>query len=219
MGIVRVKICGLTRVEDVNNALDCGADAVGFIFGYRDSPRNISYEKLAELVRSVPPYVSSVVVSPSSNAQLTKVVSEIGPSYLQLYSKEPRTSGVISANVIETIHVGSDNAALISQCEDLSKSCKALLLDSGVAGRNGNGSSVAAGGTGVIHDWSLSRRVREALFPFPLILAGGLNARNVADAIHTVRPFAVDVSSGVEAKPGIKDKTKVREFIQNAKSA
>lgn len=220
MGIVRVKICGLTRIEDINYAIDSGADAVGFIFGYPDSPRNISFKKIAELIAKVPPYVSSVVVSPASNNGLVRVIDEIRPSYLQLYSEKPNGMRIKSASVIETVHVATDSSAnsLISRCMELSRSCRGLFLDSVSKKKSSSGENLL-GGTGVTHDWSLSRRIRDAIYPFPVILAGGLNERNVREAINVVQPFAVDVSSGVEVKPGIKDKTKVMEFIQNAKSA
>ena len=233
-----MKICGLTRSEDVSNAIDYGADAVGFIFGYDTSPRNQTFEQLEGLTMGVPPYVSIVVVSPSSNPELPRVINEIRPSFLQLSSQNSdKTVRSVhpfntrkfadSTNIIETVHLTVDNnqsrASVISECEKLSKYSRGILLDSALikptSGTDGGGTIVKFGGSGVIHNWRLSKQVRNALHPFPVILAGGLNEQNVEDAIRAVKPFAVDVSSGVESKPGIKDKVKMRNFIQNAKAA
>jgi phosphoribosylanthranilate isomerase len=221
MSGVRVKICGLTRIEDVTEAIAGGADALGFIFGYNTSPRNLSFEKLENLTREVPPFVSVVVVSPASNPELAGVIRDVRPSFLQLSSqdKEKEYQPGYRSNVIETVHVAlHDNQReddLISRCRKLSNSSIGILLDSVSIEPNTN---VTLGGTGLRHDWNQSRRIRDALYPFPVILAGGLNEQNVQRAIREVKPFAVDVSSGVEARPGIKDKFKVRKFIQNAKA-
>ena len=233
---MRVKICGLTRSEDVSDAVGYGADAVGFIFGYRASARNRTFEQLKKLTRKVPPFVSVVVVSPSSNPDLPKVVKEIRPSFLQLSSNSGRAIGSSSpektnkiadaANIIETVHLTIGNiqsqTSIISECKKFSKFSRGILLDSALVkpknqGVDGNISD-KFGGTGLTHDWELSRQVRNALDPFPIILAGGLTEHNVLEAIRTVQPFAVDVSSGVESKPGIKDKVKMKNFIQNAKT-
>lgn len=212
MGIVRVKICGLTREEDVNDAIDAGADAIGFIFGYPKSPRNLTLDQLGKLVALVPPYVSSVVVSPERNPELMRVITEVRPTFLQLYTESRIEHREFSYNVIDTIHVSGEEA--ISTSRKKSKGCRGILLESAP---NGHIDPKMPGGFGVTHDWRVSAGIRDALYPFPVILGGGLNAANVREAIRVVRPLAVDVSSGVELKPGIKDKTKVREFIQKAK--
>jgi phosphoribosylanthranilate isomerase len=204
--VVRVKICGLTRKEDLIDAIDAGADAVGFIFGYDKSPRNLSFDSLTELVPLVPPYVSSVVVTPPSNPELSRVIGEVRPSFLQLYSAD--STREFFPNVIETVHVSGEETILISK--ERSKMSKGILLDSA-------GDTKMPGGSGVSHDWAISRKIRDALYPFPVILGGGLNVANIGEALSLVKPFAVDVSSGVELKPGIKDKLKVREFIERAK--
>jgi phosphoribosylanthranilate isomerase len=215
-----VKICGLTRPEDVDNAVNSGADAVGFIFGYGNSPRNVSFENLARLVARVPPYVSSVVVSPSENPDLAEVSSEVKPTFYQLYSEDGSLAGGVDPSVlINTVHVNSDSLnleSIIQRSKILAKSSKGIILDS--VPKEASGKSLP-GGTGATHDWNSSRKIRDALYPFPIILGGGLNPKNVQRAIEIVMPFAVDVSSGVESKPGIKDDIKVRDFIQNAKAA
>jgi phosphoribosylanthranilate isomerase len=218
---VRVKICGLTRREDVHAAIDYGADALGFVFGYSDSPRNLGFGELKRLIDDVPPYVNTVVVSHNSNPDLARVVREIKPTLLQLSgAKVPIRANVklgpSGANIVQTVHpsVGEEND-ILQTCQEFSKICKGILLDSASIAK-GN-TSVILGGSGAVHDWRLSRKIRNMLYPFPVILAGGLNDGNVQDAIRIVMPYAVDVSSGVEKRPGIKDEEKVRHFIENAK--
>lgn len=231
MGNVRVKICSLTRSEDVSDAVDSGADAVGFIFGYGSSPRNLSYERLAALVEEVPPYVSSVVVSAASNSDLARVIREIRPSFLQLSydgngspSKDSELHRNSAAGIISTVNISSNESgdSVIERCKVLSGTCRGILLDSALMKPKKHpldkDEIARPGGAGVSHDWNLSRFVRDALYPFPVILGGGLTERNVQEAINIVRPFAVDVSSGVESEPGIKDRAKIRGFIQRAKS-
>ncbi len=213
-----MKICGLTREEDILYAAQQGADALGFVCGYPDSPRNLKLDKLRRLVKLVPPYVSSVVVTPLSNPAIFEIVKVVQPSLLQVSGEETTVLDALRDKVgfdrvIHTVHVGISVPEAIKQSKELSKKSKAVLLDSKGDGRK----SPIAGGTGVVHDWSVSRRVRNALDPFPVILGGGLTPRNVSKAIDEVRPYAVDVSSGVEAEPGIKSRAKIKEFIQNAK--
>ncbi len=171
---MRVKICGLTRSEDVSDAIDYGADAVGFIFGYRTSPRNQTLDQLKKLTRKVPPYVSVVVVSPSSNPDLSKVIKEIRPSFLQLSShndgKKVRSSHpekmnkiADTANIIETVRLTTGNnqsqSSVISECKRFSKYSRGILLDSAIIkpiNRQANGNVIIKfGGSGVIHDWEL----------------------------------------------------------------
>jgi phosphoribosylanthranilate isomerase len=226
MVAVRVKICGLTRIEDVREAIDSGADALGFIFGHYSSPRNLSLASLVELTREVPPYVGVVVVSPASNLELSRVIGEVRPSFLQIssYNEEELDQLYFQPNVVKTIHLGTgdnqDRESIISKCKNLSKHCKGILLDSAlIKPKNSSQEKFPnLGGSGTTHNWNLSRRIRDELHPFPIILAGGLNDQNVQRAIEIVEPYAVDVSSGVESTPGIKDKMKVRKFIQNAKA-
>ncbi len=228
---VRVKICGLTRAGDVSDAIDCGTDAVGFVFGYGASPRNLSFEKLQELVRAVPPYVNTVVVTPVSNPELARVIDKTRPTFLQLYTDSPASASVKKklasfANLIETVHPmmmsnQDEGKPAIAKCESVSKACRGILLDSPSFKPGSMGQSAkmsAPGGSGIPHNWELSRQIRDALYPFPVILSGGLDDRNVQKAILEVKPFAVDVSSGVESSLGIKDTMRVKRFIENAKS-
>ncbi|MHB8566404.1 MAG: phosphoribosylanthranilate isomerase [Nitrososphaerales archaeon] len=197
------------------HAAECGADALGFVCGYADSPRNLTMRKLKQLVAAVPPYVSSVVVTPLSNPEIVEIVRAAHPSFLQVSGEGSKVIENLHREtgfdrIIQTVHMDNEARQIIARCKKLAESSKALLLDS----KDNNSPKV--GGTGVVHDWNVSKKVSAALH-FPIILGGGLNPANVALAVNIVRPYAVDVSSGVEARPGIKQDQKVKEFIQNAK--
>jgi phosphoribosylanthranilate isomerase len=160
----------------------------------------------------VPVFVDSVVVTaPKSFEWLIEVVHRVKPSAIQIHGKEQFDIAEIhgklgNTRLIKTVYVteGRDKETL----EEL-KDFHAILLDSFSKGQYG--------GTGKIHDWGLSAKIREAVKPVPVILAGGLKPENVKEAILKVQPYAVDVASGVEQEPGIKDHEKVRAFVENAK--
>lgn len=229
-----MKICGITREEDIHRAVKFGADALGFVYGYKESKRNIpSFETLKLLVSSIPPYVSSVVVTPASSPELLDVILGVRPTYIQIVNDEEEYGNVALVRkiraktgfdaIIQTVHIEENEdkrtsqETIIEKCRALSHFSKAILLDSKSAADNG---STISGGTGIAHDWHLSRKIRDALAPKPLILAGGLTKLNVSRAIRIVEPYAVDVSSGVERKgekPGIKDELELKEFIRTAK--
>ena len=210
---VKVKICGITREEDLAVAVAAGADAVGFLVGVPSSPRNLTLEQAEKLVKQVPVFVDSVVVTvPESVNSLVKIYDRLKPTAIQIHGEKLSETSVIrekirGARLIKTLHVKTGNvtAAVI---ED-SKFFDAILLDSFTGGQYG--------GTGMVHDWELSRKIKQIIEPTPLILAGGLTPENVREAIFTVQPYAVDVASGVESRPGIKDPEKVLTFIENAK--
>jgi phosphoribosylanthranilate isomerase len=210
---VRAKICGLTREEDLAVAVAAGADAVGFLVGVPLSPRNLTLERAETLLGQVPVFVDSVVVTaPKSIEWLVEVCERLKPSAIQIHGKEQLDSSKIRERIkhsrlIKTMYVTEDslNESVI---DDL-KTFDAVLLDSFIRGQYG--------GTGKVHDWTLSRQIKEAVDPVSVILAGGLNPENVKEAIMAVEPYAVDVASGVEANPGIKDQGKVRAFLENAK--
>lgn len=213
MRTIKVKICGITREEDLRMVSALGADAVGFVVEVPSSPRNISLKKAEKLIRLVPIFIKSVLVMvPTSVDELLKTCEKLSPDAIQIHGenlpdastlreKLPNTSLIraITADPIDALEVASD----------ASKSSDAILLDSSAHGRYG--------GTGIVHDWDLSKRVKQVIHPKPLVLAGGLTSENVKDAICAVRPYAVDVSTGVESPPGIKDPEKVSAFIRNAK--
>jgi len=210
---VKVKICGITREEDLTIAVAAGADAVGFVVGVASSPRNLTLEKAEKLIKQVPIFVDSVtVVATNSVKSLIKIYEKLRPDALQIHGENLSEASIIhekihDARLIKTVYVKTGNA--IKAAMEASKSFDAVLLDSYVSGKYG--------GTGTVHDWNLSKRVKQLIHPKPLILAGGLNPENVKDAIRTVQPYAVDVSTGVESRPGIKDPEKILAFIQNAK--
>jgi phosphoribosylanthranilate isomerase len=210
---VRVKICGITREEDLAIAVAAGADAVGFVVGVTSSPRNLTLEKAEKLMKHVPIFVDSVVVTPSNNIDsLVKTCETLRPNAIQIHGENPLDASAIRekthyARLIKTVYVKTADA--IHEAVKASGFFDAVLLDSFAQGKHG--------GTGVVHDWQLSRKIRQMIEPKPLILAGGLKPENVQDAIRVVQPYAVDVSSGVELSPSVKDQQKVIEFIKKAK--
>jgi len=213
MRTVKVKICGITRKEDLDAATAAGADAVGFVVATTASPRNISLEKAEKLIRQVPPFVKSVLVTvPTSLDELTETYEKLNPDVIQIHGKNLPAAVYVRLKFPKTLLIGAVNANLANALDVASRVSKmfdAVLLDSFVKGRYG--------GTGIVHDWELSKRVKQVIDPKPLILAGGLNPENVAEAVRAVQPYAVDVSSGVELQPGIKDPKKMADFVKNAK--
>jgi phosphoribosylanthranilate isomerase len=213
MRTVRVKICGLTRKEDLAFAVTAGADAVGFLVGVPSSPRNLSMEKAKKLISQVPIFVNTVVVTTAMrNEWIVKVCEKLKPSVIQIHGKEQITSlkfhpSTKDLRIIKTIYI-KDNILKEIKLKNF-KDFDAILFDSY--------SKRHYGGTGKVHDWSLSKRIKEIIAPVPIILAGGLKPENVKKAIISVEPYAVDVASGVEISPGVKDHKKVKAFIENAK--
>jgi len=212
MRTVKVKICGITREEDLEAACKLGADMVGFIIGFTLSPRSISLERAKRLFNLIPNGVrSALVMVPKSIEEILETYSHLKPDVIQVHGefsdlrflkrRLPETKIVRAVPVIgaESIKRAINEAAYFD----------GVLVDSHVAGK--------LGGTGVTHDWSISRLVRDAIYPKPLVLAGGLNPSNVAEAVKVVKPYAVDVSTGVELSPGVKDHMKIEAFIKRAK--
>ena len=212
MRTVRVKICGITRKEDLDAATSAGADAVGFVVGTTASPRNISLEKAEKLIRQVPPFVKSVIVTVPNSINDLRTYEKLNPDAIQIHGETlPFAAAVRKSlpNIPLIRAVNVNPTCVLGTASEASKIFDAVLVDSFAKGR--------FGGTGVVHDWELSKSVKQVIHPKPLILAGGLNPENVADAVRVVQPYAVDVSSGVEQQPGIKDHQKMVDFIKNAK--
>lgn len=203
---VRVKICGITRSEDMHAACQAGADALGFVF-YAKSPRNLEIAQAAALVQAMPPFVQSVGLFVNADpAFVRQVLNAVPLDLLQFHGDEsPEYCRQFDRPYLKAVRVrpGID---LLKYALDFADA-RALLLDAYVPG--------VPGGTGERFDWSLI----PASLPKPIVLSGGLNPDNVGEASSTVRPWAVDVSSGVEAAPGIKDADKLTAFIMNAKHA
>jgi phosphoribosylanthranilate isomerase len=209
---VKVKICGITSNEDLATAIEAGAYAVGFIVNVPSSSRNITIENAEKLMKNTPVFVKNVLVTvPKRLDELVETYERLRPDVLQIHGHNLSDSVIreklANTLLIRAIQVKSDYA--VDEAVKAANTFDAVLVDSFVPGK--------LGGTGEVHDWELSKRVKEKVHPKPLILAGGLNPENVQDAVRVVKPYAVDVSSGVETQPGIKDSKKVFEFIKNAK--
>ena len=209
--MVTVKICGITNAVDLEAAIEAGADSLGFIVGTPSSPRNLSVHSARNLINKVPHGVNSVVVTVLNNADsLKQIFAELEPDYLQIHGEVDQTLsqiGEIKDCAIVAVNGEADNAS--STAAELSRIFHFILLDTG--------SEDGSGGTGRVHDWHISAKIRDMIHPANLILAGGLTPRNVGEAVRMVRPFGVDVSTGVEKKPGLKDPEKMREFVARAK--
>jgi phosphoribosylanthranilate isomerase len=213
MNAIRVKICGITRKEDLDAASTAGADAVGFVVGVASSPRNISLEDAKKLMRQVPPFVKTVLVTvPTDLEELVATCEALNPDAVQVHGEHLQDIEAVRDKITNRLLIGAVKMNIpvaVGKAADAAKIFDAVLLDSFVQGKHG--------GTGVVHDWNMSKHVRRLVYPKPLILAGGLNPENVATAVRTVEPYAVDVSTGVERQPGIKDHQKMIEFVKNAK--
>ena len=211
--MVKVKICGITREEDLAAAVEAGADALGFVVGVPSSPRNLPLSKAHRLISKIPSSIESVAVTVfQDKEQLHQIYGKTEPDYLQLHGDLRHILGFASDLSFKTRIVGAVNARSANALElatEYSSVFASILLDT--AGND------EGGGTGIPHDWNLSKRIRETIYPTLLLLAGGLTPENVGDAIRKVKPYGVDVSSGVEIQPGIKDREKILKFIENAK--
>jgi phosphoribosylanthranilate isomerase len=212
----RIKICGLTRAEDVADAVAAGADAVGFVF-YAASPRFIKAQQAAVLITQLPPFVSPVgLFVNASAAQVQEVLAHAPLAMLQFHGDETPEQCAAIAAAVKRPFMRAARIAATTQPEDLLKYELAyrtaspffsgLLLDTLVD---------SYGGSGKVFDWSL---IPEELAP-RAVLSGGLNVANITEAVRLVRPHAVDVSSGVESGKGIKDGSKIRAFIAAVQDA
>jgi phosphoribosylanthranilate isomerase len=208
MSAVRVKICGITSPEDGLVAARAGADAIGLVF-WPKSPRYVELEAARAISRALPPFVVRVGVFVDATAEAMSAAIEAGGlDLLQLHGREaPEVFDTLPRRGVKAVRVGAGFDP--AQALRYEGRAAGLLLDTQAAS--------APGGTGETFDWSLAQEVRRrASF---VMLAGGLNAANVAAAIAAVRPDGVDVSSGVESAPGRKDADKVRAFIEAVRRA
>lgn len=197
---VKVKICGLTRREDVTAAVNCGADAVGFVF-FQASPRAVSIDQAAGLARGLPPFVSAVglFVNPEP-AFVDEVLAQVPLDLLQFHGDETAAfCAQFGRRWIKAIRVRDEGQ--IERAFDDYRDSAGLLVDAWDPDRYG--------GTGKTFNWDLIPAQR----PLPIVLAGGLSSANVARAITQVRPWAVDVSGGVERAKGVKDIQKISDFM------
>ncbi len=206
IGRTRVKVCGITRVEDAISAVESGADAIGFVF-FAESPRCINHEKAAEIACAIPPFVSKVALFVNaSEIEIRSVLDVVAIDLLQFHGEEsPAECRSHNKPYIKAVRM-REGVDLFQSSTDYSDAA-ALLLDSFVSGVHG--------GTGQSFDWS---RIPSGLNQ-RIILAGGLAADNVAEAIREVSPYAIDVSGGVEIGAGVKDAVMIEEFIQKVMHA
>ena len=202
----QVKICGITSVADALAAAEAGADMIGLMF-YDGSPRHVTLAQAAEISRALPPFVLrvGVFVNPEPDLVL-RAIAECGLNLLQFHGDE-------DSDFCTQFGLMSLKAIRVQNAESLQTLANyhtdAFLLDAY--------SKAGLGGTGEKFNWDLAIEAQK--FGKPIFLAGGLTPENVADAVRQVRPFAVDVSSGVESAPGKKDAAKVRAFIQAVRNA
>lgn len=196
--MTHIKICGITNVEDARTAVDAGADALGFIL-FEQSPRSIHPERVKEIVSCLPPFVVTVGVFVNEPAERVNEVARFCQLHaVQLHGDEPPgLCEQVERPVIKAIRVQDESWKAVAVAYRVS----AFLLDTYAPDR--------FGGTGRTFDWSVVIGT-----PYRIILSGGLTPENVGDAVRRVGPYAVDTSSGVEQRPGIKDHGKVRAFIQ-----
>lgn len=203
--MVKVKICGITNFEDALAAADYGADALGFVF-FKKSPRYISPAKAKAIIKKLQPFISTVGVFVNEDKKnIEKVITHAGINTIQLHGDEPPDACNLSRAVIKAIRVKSiDNLEIISKYKN---KVSAFLLDTYTP--------EIFGGTGQIFNWDIAIEAKQF---GRIILAGGLTPENIEQAIHRVHPYAVDVSSGVEAEKGRKDHRKMKLFIERAKA-
>jgi len=208
--MTKVKICGITNKEDALIAINYGADAIGVV-NVKESKRFVDLNKARGIFDALPIFVSKVVVSMPESIEEALEISKTRANYIQLHGDETvdfvrELKEKTNLGIIKKISVDENS---LENSKRYSRVADAILLDTRVRG--------LSGGTGKTHDWDISRKIVESIRK-PVILAGGLNPGNLEEAIEKVRPYAVDTSSGVESRPGKKDKRKVEQFIMVAKN-
>jgi len=209
---MKVKICGHRTVADAKQSAKLGADFVGVIVEVPvDTPRKISAEQAAEIIHSIePPVLGVMVIIPGTVKNAVELYEAVRAPFIQLHGDEnpefvKELRSAVPCNVIKTIHIeGMDS---IKQAQNHAKFADAILLDT---------ATERAGGSGIIHDWKISKKIVE-LVEIPVFLAGGLTPENVGEVIEAAWPYCVDVASGVEGADGEKDIRKVKDFIRKAK--
>jgi phosphoribosylanthranilate isomerase len=201
-----VKICGITRTEDALMAASHGAHAIGLVF-YRPSPRFIEPDAAAAIVRALPPFVTPVgLFVDAAEEEVRSIAARTGLRMLQFHGGESAASCArFALPYMKAVRV-KPGVDLLQYAREFSQA-QALLLDAFQEGLHG--------GTGAVFDWTLV----PSTLPLPVVLSGGLTPENVGDAIRRVRPSAVDVSSGVEARKGVKDAEKIAAFIKGVRDA
>ena len=210
----RIKICGLTREQDIDAAVAAGVDAIGFVF-YAKSKRCLTPLRAAQLRRAVPAFVDVVAlfVNPAED-EVRAVLDQVGPELLQFHGDEtPQDCARYGHRFLRAFRAGAPG---LDTAEDLASACRAY---GEAAGWLFDSYSAGYGGSGHGFDYALLDDVKDDPVSRPLILSGGLNAENVGQAVQTLRPWGVDVSSGVEVEQGIKSSDRISFFVAAAQAA
>ena len=202
---IKVKVCGITDFKDASIAVELGADALGFIFA--DSPRQINPQKARDIIRTIPPFVTTVGVFVDEGlAEIREVVHDCGLDLVQLHGDEPPDlCHELMPYAIKALRIKNEASLRISRTYH--GNVRALLLDTY--------SIDMAGGTGKTFDWQLAGKIKK--LGIPIILAGGLGPSNIVDAIRTAQPYAVDINSGVEERPGKKSHILMKDLMEKVK--
>jgi len=206
--VVRVKVCGITNLEDALCAVESGADAVGFIM-FKGSKRYISPKEVRKITKNLPPFITKVGVFVNEDrASVLEILSYANLDFAQLHGDETvdYCKYIGKERVIKVFRLKSNEE--IEKIKEFESVCRAVLLDTY--------SEKAYGGTGKSFDWRIALKAKESV-SVPLILSGGLNLNNVKEAVDFVKPFAVDVCSGVESEPGKKNHSLLKDFIRTVK--
>lgn len=199
----KIKICGLTNRGDLQAVISMGVDYVGIVTGVTSSPRNLSVGEVKQLVKRVEGVKTVLVMVPCDTDEIIDAYNRVKPDYIQVHGDMNLYEKLEGLDI--PFFVGVNNKFRVEDVVDLSLKYM-IVMDTYLSGMYG--------GTGVTHDWDRSRVFQDKICPGRLVLAGGLNPDNVAEAVKTVHPYCVDVSSGVELSPGIKDHDKLSAFIQ-----
>ena len=200
-----MKICGITNYQDASMAVDLGVSTLGFIFA--DSPRQITPQKARDIILAIPPFVKTVgVFVNESPAAIKEVKQYCGLDLVQLHGDEsPELCSALLPYTVKALRIKDESSLKTSRMYH--GKVRALLLDTYAKNR--------AGGTGKVFDWQLALKIKK--LEIPIVLAGGLGPSNIAGAIDTVRPYAVDVNSGVEKCPGKKSHRLMKELMEKVK--
>jgi phosphoribosylanthranilate isomerase len=204
--VIRVKICGITNSQDALLAGKLGVDALGFIFA--DSPRNIIPEKVKGIIHDLPPFIKTVGVFVNEEpVKIKKIQEECGLGLIQLHGNEsPEQCRDLMPHSIKAFRIKDEKD--IKNIDKYKGTVRAILLDTYQKGK--------AGGTGKTFDWALAIKAKET--GIPVILAGGLSPENIQEAITTVKPYAVDISSGIEERPGKKNSNLMNALFERIRS-
>lgn len=215
--MVKVKVCGIKRLEDALMAVNYGADALGFLVGQKHASNDfLSKEEAKDIITKLPPFCSSVLVTHlEGHDEIEDLARFLGVTTIQLHGDSTTDDARILKEKLP--HIKTYKAIHIIDKTSIEEGKKYLPFIDGVLPDTLNMETDQVGGTGLTHDWSISKKMVEE-YNKPVILAGGLNLDNVVEAINMVKPYAVDANSGTKGSDGFKDPVKLKSYIENAKS-